>query len=61
MPPVLANALIVPFVLRYVYGLKDAWWFMVASVGAGEIISCCVLGVFLAIVIKNRNLDKIIK
>jgi uncharacterized membrane protein len=44
VPPVLANALIIPFVLKYAYHLDDAVWFMMLTVGAGEIISCVGLG-----------------
>lgn len=47
LPPVIANAVIVPLVLRYVYGLKDAMWWLVLTVGAGEILSICVLGMIL--------------
>lgn len=51
LPPVLSNAIIVPFVLRYGYGLS---WemngvelsipYFAITVGIGEIISVCVLG-----------------
>ena len=44
LPPILSNMIIVPFVLRYAYGLEQAWWFMVVTVGIGEIISCGILG-----------------
>ena len=44
VPPILANALIIPFVLKYAYHLDDAVWFMMLTVGAGEIISCVGLG-----------------
>ena len=47
VPPVLANAFIVPWVLRTAYGLTDAYWYLVATVGIGEIISCEVLGIVL--------------
>ena len=47
IPPVASNAIIVPFVLRYAYHMTDAWWFMVLTVGAGEIITCGVLGLLL--------------
>ena len=50
-PPVLANAIIVPFVLRYGYGitwmLGDVEWsipYFAITVGIGEIISVCGLG-----------------
>lgn len=44
LPPVLSNAFIVPLVLRYAYGVPDAYWFMVATVGAGELISIYGIG-----------------
>ena len=44
IPPVLSNAAIVPVVLMKVYGVPDAWWFLVLTVGAGELISCGLLG-----------------
>ena len=39
LPPIISNILIVPLILRYVYGAPDAYLFMVGTVGAGEIIS----------------------
>lgn len=49
VPTIVANAVIVPWVLTspYGYGLADAWWYLVATVGAGEIISCGILGTVL--------------
>ena len=51
LPPVIANAVIVPFVLRYGYGLS---WemngveltipYFAITVGIGELISVCLLG-----------------
>ena len=49
LPPVIANAVIVPFVLRYAYGVGDAHWYLVATVAAGEIISVCILGMILKV------------
>ena len=46
-PPVLSNALIVPFILSYGYGVPDAIPFMMLTVGIGEIISIYVLGMLL--------------
>ena len=40
IPPIVSNMIIVPFVLRFAYGATDAFPFMIATVGAGEIISC---------------------
>ena len=42
--PILSNAVIVPWVLQYAYGVPDGYWFLFATVGIGEVISCGVLG-----------------
>ena len=47
IPPVVSNMAIVPIVLQQVYGVPDAWWYLVLTVGAGEVISCGVLGLLL--------------
>ncbi len=44
IPPIVANALIVPFVLKYGYGVPLPIPFMMLTVGVGEIISCGILG-----------------
>lgn len=53
IPPILANTVIVPWVLRFAYGFPDAIPYMMATVGAGEIISCYILGMFLLIALKK--------
>ena len=53
LPPVVSNAAIVPVILIKVYGVPDAWWFLVLTVGAGEIISCGLLGLLLWKALKN--------
>ncbi|MBR6411102.1 MAG: QueT transporter family protein [Clostridia bacterium] len=45
IPTVLANMLIVPWVLRLAYGIEDAVWYMMLTVGAGEVIAAGVLGI----------------
>lgn len=47
IPPILANALIIPFVLTYAYGVPDGIPFLMLTVGAGEVISCGILGLIL--------------
>lgn len=47
VPPIVANMVIVPFVLIYGYGVPDAWWYLVITVGIGELLSCGVLGMIL--------------
>jgi uncharacterized membrane protein len=47
IPPVVSNMVIVPIVLQKVYGATEAWWYLVITVGIGEIISCGILGLLL--------------
>ena len=47
LPPILANTLIVPFVLRYCYGMEDAILFMMLTVCAGEIVAAGILALLL--------------
>ena len=57
LPPVIANTLIVPFVLAYVYGAEGTIPFFMLTVGIGEIISCYVLGsILLNALLPYRNI-----
>ena len=47
LPPILSNALIIPFVLAYGYGAEEAIPLMMLTVGVGEILSIYVLGMLL--------------
>ena len=44
LPPVVSNAVIIPFVLTYAYQIPGGIPFFMLTVGAGEVISCVVLG-----------------
>lgn len=46
LPPIVANAIAVPLVLKYAYGIEPLW-FSFLTVTAGEILSCGVLGLLL--------------
>ena len=46
LSPILANTIIIPFVLKYAYGIIPIW-FSVITVAIGEILSCGVLGMLL--------------
>ena len=48
LPPIIANIIVVPFVLRYGYGATLPIPFMMLTVGIGEVISCGILGLILA-------------
>ena len=47
LPPIIANTVIVPFVLRYGYGVELPIPFMMLTVGVGEVVGCGVLGLVL--------------
>ncbi len=52
IPPILANTLIIPFVLKYAYGLEPLWMFFI-TVFLGEFISCGILGIPLLFILKK--------
>ena len=54
LPPIIANALIVPFVLRYTYGVALPIPLMMLTVGVGEVISCGGLGLILYFTLGTR-------
>ena len=60
IPPILANALIVPIILIKVYAIPDAYWFLLLTVGAGEVISCGILGMILLFAL-NKYKDTIFR
>ena len=61
VPPILANAVIVPFVLYFGYGITLPVPFMMLTVGIGEVISCGVLGLILLTALEKTSLFKIIQ
>ncbi|OON86298.1 transporter [Oribacterium sp. C9] len=55
LPPIIANMIVVPFVLRYAYAVSLPIWFMALTVGAGEVLGCGILGCVLYFAVnKNR-------
>ena len=55
VPPIIANTLIVPFVLRYAYSIELPIPFMMLTVGIGEVISCGVLGLLLYYALRGHK------
>ena len=47
LPPVIANTIVVPLLLSYVYGIPGSIGYFALTVGIGEVISCGILGVVL--------------
>lgn len=57
IPNLLANIIIVPYVLRFVYGDSAAIWFLMLTVGIGEIIAGVILGLVLLFALEKHAKD----
>lgn len=56
VPTIISNTVIVPFILRYVYGVPDAITFLMLTVGIGEVVTAGILGTgLLLILIKYKH------
>ena len=55
LPNIIANTVLVPVVLIFGYGLQDALWYLVLTVGIGEIISGGILGMILLFALKKAD------
>jgi uncharacterized membrane protein len=60
VPAVVANTLVVPPVLKLVYGISDSIWYLYLTVCAGEILSAWLLGGLLFLALYKRK-DKIFR
>ena len=56
LPTVLANALIVPFVIMYAYGSSESYLFLFITVFVGEFVTATVMGTALYYYLDKRNL-----
>ena len=59
-PYALANMIVIPFVVKLVYGAPDALYFIFLTVGIGEIISVFAVGIPLYLVL-NKHSNTIFK
>ena len=56
VPPILSNTLIIPWVLKFAYGSEDLIWYMMVTVGIGEVLAIGVLGqILLTALDKHKN------
>ena len=51
LPPIVANVVIIPFVLKYGYGEPFSIPFLMGTVGIGEILTCGLMGMVLLTVL----------
>lgn len=54
-PPVIANILIVPWVLKFAYGASEAIPYMMLTVGIGEVIACGAAGMLLLFALEHHR------
>ena len=53
LPPIVSNALIIPWVLKYAYELPLSIPFLILTVSIGEVLSCGILGLVLLTALKS--------
>lgn len=53
IPPIISNAVIIPPILRFGYGIPGSIWYFALTVGIGELLSCGVLGYLLYMALKK--------
>lgn len=53
LPPIVSNALIIPWVLKYAYELPFSIPFLMLTVSIGEVLSCGILGLVLLTALKS--------
>ena len=58
LPTVLANAAIVPFVLKLAYGLGDAFWIFALTVALGELVAASALGILVIRLLDRTQIHK---
>ena len=62
LPTILANTLILPFVLKFILNLEESVWFFFITIFAGELISAGIIGmIFLLSFEKLNKKNKIFK
>lgn len=55
LPPVISNAVIVPFVLIHAYGVTEGYFFLFFTVSIGELVCAMGLGTMLYYTLKKYN------
>ena len=53
IPPIVSNAVIIPWVLRYAYGAEELILYLMLTVGIGEVMAVGVLGNLLLLAIEK--------
>ena len=56
LPPIISNSVIIPFVLKYAYGIELPIPLLILYIFIGELLSCYVLGEFMITLIEKSDL-----
>ena len=59
LPNILLNAFLIPILLIRLYGVEDAYFFLVLTVGIGELLASGVLGVPLCFALQKDGMRKL--
>ncbi len=54
VPPIVLNALVIPFILAYAYEAEESIPFLMATIGAGELLCAGVLGMLLLKLLEKK-------
>lgn len=57
LPNIILNALLIPLLLIFVYGVPDAYPYLVLTVGIGEAITTGVLGTLLLLALRGKRIE----
>lgn len=55
VPPIAANTVIIPLVLKFAYGMSDLIPYMMLTVGAGEVLAAALLGNILMLALEPKS------
>ena len=62
IPAIVSNSIIIPFVLKYGYGIDIPIWLMMIYIAIGEIIGCYALGeLFASLLLKRKDIRNLFK
>ena len=62
IPAIVSNSVIVPFILKYGYGIDMPIWLLIIYIAIGEVLGCYVLGeAFASLVLRRKELLNLFK
>jgi uncharacterized membrane protein len=59
LPPIISNTVIIPFIIKFAYGINGMLPYFALTVFAGELVCCGILGIILYKSLPKRLIDSI--